>query len=108
MIVCVPVLSNGLVDPRWGRADSIAVVEVEDGGIENWQESDVSWSTLHDTGTPARHHARVARFLKENHVEVVVADHVGEGMVKMLDTMGIELHLGAHGRARDAVLRTIH
>ena len=107
MIVCIPVMSNGMVDPRWGRADSIAVVDVVDGKIENWQESDVSWSVLHDEGTPARHHARVARFLLDNNVEVVIAHHVGDGMVRMLDTMGIGLHLDAEGAAREAVLAAV-
>jgi predicted Fe-Mo cluster-binding NifX family protein len=108
MIVCVPISSDGLVDPRWGRADWIAVAEVIDGKIEIWQEIEVSWSRLHDAGTPASHHARVARFLRENHVDTVVAHHVGEGMVRMLNTMGIPIHLEATGDARAAVLAAIH
>lgn len=107
MILCVPVTPEETVDPRWGRADSIAVAEVLDGKIDNWQEIEVSWSRLHDEGTPARHHARVARFLRENHVEAVVANHVGDGMVRMLDTMGLALHLDAEGDARAAVLAAV-
>jgi predicted Fe-Mo cluster-binding NifX family protein len=107
MIVCVPITSDGLVDPRWGRADWIAVADVIDGKIENWQEIEVSWSLLHDEGTPARHHARVARFLRENHVDTVIAHHVGDGMVRMLSTMGIPIHLEATGDARAAVLAAI-
>lgn len=107
MIACVPVTSDGLVDPRWGRADWIAVAEVVDGKIESWQEIEVSWSRLHDEGTPARHHARVARFLTQNHVDAVVAHHVGDGMVRMLKTMGLALHLEASGDARAAVLAAI-
>jgi predicted Fe-Mo cluster-binding NifX family protein len=104
MILCVPVTSDGLVDSRWGRADRIAVAEVFDGTIKSWQEFDVSWSRLHDEGTPARHHARVARFLKEHHVDTVVAHHVGDGMVRMVNTMGLSLHLDAAGEPRAAVL----
>jgi len=104
MILCVPVTDDGLVDPRWGRADRIAVAQVLDGSITTWQEFDVSWSRLHDEGTPARHHARVARFLKEHHVETVVANHVGDGMVRMVNTMGLSLHLDAVGDPRAAVL----
>jgi len=104
MILCVPVTPEGAVDPRWGRADSIAVAQVTDDAIAQWQVHEVSWSRLHDEGTPARHHARVARFLRENHVEVVVASHMGDGMVRMLDTMGLTLQLGAEGDARAAVL----
>ena len=108
MIVCTPVMNDGTVDPRWGRADWIAVADVVDGQIVEWQEFEVSWSRLHDEGTPARHHARVARFLLENHVDSVVAHHVGDGMVQMLNTMGLPLHLGATGDARTAVLAAIH
>lgn len=108
MIACVPVTSDELVDPRWGRADRIAVANVVDGKIESWQEIDVWWSRLHDEGTPARHHARVARFLLEHHVETVVAHHVGDGMVKMLSTMGLPLHLDAVGDAKAAVLAAVH
>ena len=106
MIVCVPVTSDGQVDHRWGRAESIAVANVVNGEIESWHEVAVSWDRLHDEGTSAQHHARVARFLRQNHVEGVVAHHVGDGMVRMLDTMKLPLFLEATGDARTAVLVT--
>jgi predicted Fe-Mo cluster-binding NifX family protein len=62
---------------------------------------------LHDDGTPARHHARVARFLRENHVDAVIAHHVGEGMVRMLNVMELPTYLEATGDARAAVLAAI-
>jgi predicted Fe-Mo cluster-binding NifX family protein len=92
-----------VVDPRWGRADRVAVAEVVDGEIVSWQEVEVSWSRLHDQGTPGTHHARVVKFLREHHVEAVVANHIGDGMVRLLDTMGLPVHLGASGEARAAV-----
>lgn len=104
MIMCVPITSDGNIDPRWGRADWVAVAEVIDGKITNWQEIEVSWSRLHDEGTEGSHHARVVKFLREHHVEGVVAHHIGDGMVRMLDTMGLPVHLGAAGDARVAVL----
>jgi predicted Fe-Mo cluster-binding NifX family protein len=104
MIVCVPVTSDGMVDHRWGRAESIAVANIVNGEVESWQEIEVSWDRLHDEGTSAQHHARVARILRQNHVEGVVAHHVGDGMVKMLDTMKLPLFLEATGDARTAVL----
>ncbi len=104
MIICVPITKDGMVDPRWGRADWIAVAEVIDGKIADWQEIEVSWSRLHDEGTPGSHHARVVRFLREHHVEAVVANHIGDGMVKMLDTMALPVHLDASGDARTAIL----
>jgi predicted Fe-Mo cluster-binding NifX family protein len=83
------------------------VANVIDGEIKSWLAIEVSWSRLHDEGTPARHHARVARFLRENGVEAVIAHHVGDGMVKMLDTMHVPLFLEATGDARTAVLAAI-
>jgi predicted Fe-Mo cluster-binding NifX family protein len=104
MIVCVPVTKEGMIDPRWGRADWLALAEVLNGEIVSWQEVEVSWSRLHDEGTPGTHHARVVSFLREHQVEAVVANHIGDGMVRMLDTMRMPVHLGAAGDARAAVL----
>ncbi|MBK5249435.1 MAG: hypothetical protein JJE50_08365 [Actinomycetales bacterium] len=92
-----------MVDPRWGRADWVAVADVVDGEIVSWREIEVSWSRLHDEGTSGSHHARVVTFLREHHVEAVVAHHIGDGMVRMLDTMGLPTRLGATGDARAAV-----
>jgi len=103
MIVCAPVTQEGMIDPRWGRADRVAVADVVDGEIVSWLEVEVSWSRLHDEGTPGSHHARVVTFLREQGVEAVVANHMGQGMVRMLDTMGLPVHLGAAGDARAAV-----
>ena len=43
------------------------------------------------------------KFLREQGVETVVAHHMGDGMTRMLNTMGIPVHLGASGDARTAV-----
>lgn len=107
MIVCVPVDHEGAVDPRWGRAAQVALATVEGDVVSEWHELSVTWDSLHDTGGEGAHHARVARFLREHHVEVVVADHMGEGMSRMLRTMGITAHLGAAGDARQAVLSAV-
>jgi predicted Fe-Mo cluster-binding NifX family protein len=103
MIVCTPVTEEGTIDPRWGRADRVAVADVVDGEIVAWQEFGVDWSRLHNEGTPGSHHARVVTFLREHQVGAVVANHIGEGMVRVLDTMGLAVHLGAAGDARAAV-----
>lgn len=103
MIFCAPVTSESLIDPRWGRADWVALADVVNGEIASWQEVEVSWSRLHDEGTPGTHHARVVTFLREHGVEAVVVDHMGDGMVRMLDTMGLPVHSGAVGDARAAV-----
>ena len=92
------------MDPRWGRAERVAVSEVSANGIESWREFDVGWDRLHDSGTEGGHHARVARFLREHAVEAVAANHMGPDMENMLIKMGIEVRLGAAGRARDVAL----
>jgi predicted Fe-Mo cluster-binding NifX family protein len=104
MIVCVPVTPTGDIDPRWGRAARVAVVEVQDGELVRWEEFEVAWDQLHDAGTEGGHHARVARFLEDHRIGIVVAEHMGEPMVQMLDRMGMEVRLGASGDAGRAVL----
>jgi predicted Fe-Mo cluster-binding NifX family protein len=104
MIVCIPVTKEGTVDPRWGRADWVALAEVVDGEIVSWREIEVSWSRLHDEGGSGAHHARVVSFLREHRVQAVVANHIGDGMVRMLDAMSLPMHLGAAGDPRAAVL----
>jgi len=107
MVICVPVTVEGLIDPRWGRADRVATMETSGDGIEDWQEFAVGWGTLHDEGTEGSHHARIARFLLDHHVGAVVANHMGEPMVHMLQQMGIAVHLGASGGAREAATAAI-
>jgi predicted Fe-Mo cluster-binding NifX family protein len=104
MIVCLAVTQEGFVDPRWGRAERVAVADVGASGIESWHEFDVGWARLHDSGTEGEHHARVARFLRDHEVVAVVANHMGPDMEHMLGKMGIEVRLQASGRAKEAAL----
>jgi predicted Fe-Mo cluster-binding NifX family protein len=104
MRVCIPVTTEGQVDPRWGRAARVAVAEVQDGSLIAWEEFDVAWDRLHDETTEGGHHARVARFLQGNRVETVAAGHMGEPMVQMLERMGIAVRLDVAGNAREAVV----
>jgi predicted Fe-Mo cluster-binding NifX family protein len=104
ILVCVPVTTDGQVDARWGRAARVAVARVRDGSLVSWQAFDVGWDGLHDLTTEGGHHARVARFLQDQQVEMVVADHMGVEMAHMLERMGILVRLGAGGDARQAVL----
>ncbi len=110
MKVCIPVTPDGQVDPRWGRAQHVAVASVSGGRLDGWEVFDVGWGTLHEAGPEGTHHARVARFLQEHGVELVIADHMGPGMAQMLAKMGITVRLGAGGPARDAVVAgtTLH
>jgi len=74
-----------------------------DGVIDSWRETTVDWDSQHDQGTEGAHHARIARFLLDNRVDVVAAQHVGPGMQRMLASMGIRLVTGMTGDARAAV-----
>ena len=103
MIVCAPITSEKEIDPRWGRADWVVLAEVVNGEITNWQEVEVGWSKSHDEGTDGSHHARVVKFLRDNSVGAVVAHHMGDGMLRMLKTMNIPVHLDASGDARQAI-----
>jgi len=104
MRVCIPVTADERVDPRWGRAARVAVAEVQYGSLVAWEEFHVEWDRLHDETTEGGHHARVANFLRENRVDTVAADHMGEPMVQMLGRMGILVHLDVAGDARQAVM----
>jgi predicted Fe-Mo cluster-binding NifX family protein len=102
MKVCVPVSADGQVDLRFGRADRVAIADVADSKIRDWQEFSVGWDTLHDQGTEGSHHARVARFLRENEVQAIAVHHIGPGMQRMLDSMAIRVVTGLGGDARSA------
>ena len=104
MRVCIPVTTDGQVDHSWGRAARVAVAEIQDGSLVAWEEHAVAWDQLHDETTEGGHHARVARFLQGNRVEIVAAGHMGEPMVQMVGRMGIAVRLGVAGDAREAVI----
>ena len=103
-VVVAVAVEGDQVGPRWGRAPRVAVAVVVDGGVAHWSELAVGWDVAHDEGTEGSHHARVVRFLREQREQVVAADHVGDGKVRMLASAGVVLVTGAHGPARDAVL----
>ena len=107
MVVCVPVSDDGSVDQRWGRAHRVAIVQVSDRTIDRWTEHDVKWDTLHDSGGEGTHHARIARFVKEHGVDLVVAGHMGPPMAHMLEKMDVAVSLGATGDAREALYRAL-
>ncbi|HET9656645.1 MAG TPA: NifB/NifX family molybdenum-iron cluster-binding protein [Kineosporiaceae bacterium] len=90
--------------PGWGRARRVALAGVTEGRITQWEELDVNWDVLHDEGSEGSHHARVARFLKDHRVEVVITGHLGAGMERMLGSMGVRVVQQAQGDARAAVL----
>lgn len=103
MIVMTTLDTNGNVGGGLGRASHVALASVEGGEITSWNEHEVAWDRLHDEGTEGAHHARIVTFLREHHVNVVVAKGIGEGMQRVLTNMGIRMALGLQGDAREAV-----
>lgn len=104
MIVAAAIEPDGTIGHAWGKADTVAVARVADGRIQDWQQHRVGWDRAHDQGTHGSHHARVVTFLREQGVEVVLAHHVGDGMRRMLGSMGVRLVEGVGGDARAAMV----
>jgi predicted Fe-Mo cluster-binding NifX family protein len=101
--VAVPVTGEGLIGSRWGRAQRVAVAEIDGGAIGSWQEFDVGWDRLHDAGTEGAHHARVARFVREQDISMVIVEQMGDDMARMLQKLGLQVRRGVSGNARSAV-----
>lgn len=105
--VVTPVDAHGNTGDGWGRAHWMAVGTVSDGTITDWQVHEVAWDVAHDQGSEGAHHARIARFLKEQGVQVAVLRHCGGGMQRMLTKMGIPLLAATEGDAQASVLAAI-
>jgi predicted Fe-Mo cluster-binding NifX family protein len=85
----------------------VAIAEVLDGSILDWREYEVGWGREHDSSAEGAHHARIAGFLRDHGIQVVVANHMGPPMAHMLQKMRIDVHLGAEGHAGEAVVRAL-
>ena len=103
MVIAAAVDPDGRVGHSWGKAQSVVVATVVDDQVGDWRPYEVSWDLLHDEGTPGAHHARVGTFLKTHEVDMVLVDHIGDGMRRMLSSMGVELREGITGDAREAM-----
>ncbi len=107
MIIATPVTADGQSAAAWGKAHWIGVASVEDGAVTDWQVHEVGWDVSHDEGTHGSHHARIVLFLKEQGIEAVVVDHMGPGMVRVMETMGIPLLPASPGDAKASVLAAV-
>ncbi len=107
MNVATPVTADGQSAAAWGKAHWIGVASVEDGAVTGWQVHEVGWDLSHDEGTHGSHHARIVRFLKDQAIDAVVVDHMGPGMVKVMQTMGIPLLPASPGDAQASVLAAL-
>ncbi|HEX2856206.1 MAG TPA: NifB/NifX family molybdenum-iron cluster-binding protein [Propionibacteriaceae bacterium] len=112
MIVATPVDQSGNTMHSWGRAHWVATADVREtdaGGpqVFDWRVHEVAWDEGHDAGNHGSHHATIVRFLRDNGVQAIVVDHVGEGMQRMLATMGIPMLPASGGDARESVARAV-
>ncbi len=105
MRIAIAITDAGDADQGWGRAPRVAVADTRAGDIVTWNEFDVRWDQLHDAGSEGGHHARIARFLRDNSIDVVAAGHMGPPMMEMLKRMGIRAIVGVTGRARQVALQ---
>jgi len=106
MIVAINVIGDA-VGGGLGRAQSMAVAEVDDGQVQSWEVFDVRWDLSHDQPDPSghgAHHARIVKFMKDHGIEAVVTGHAGPPMVHTLDLMGIPVLVGGEGDARQAAI----
>ncbi|MFT4108676.1 NifB/NifX family molybdenum-iron cluster-binding protein [Propionicimonas sp.] len=107
MIVATPVTAEGQSAAAWGRAHWIGVADVRDGAVAGWAIHEVGWDVSHDEGTHGSHHARIVRFLKEQGIAAVVVDHMGPGMVQVMNTMGIPVLPATPGDARVSIIAAL-
>jgi predicted Fe-Mo cluster-binding NifX family protein len=86
-------IGNDEVGGGFGKAQRVAIAK-PDG--ESWlvSQHDVRWDLQHDQMADGMHHAQVARFLRDQGVDVVVTGHIGDHMVQMLNSMKIKVFSG--------------
>ncbi|MDN5563466.1 MULTISPECIES: NifB/NifX family molybdenum-iron cluster-binding protein [Luteococcus] len=111
MIIATPTTADGQSAAAWGKAHWIGVADVQPGTdgpqVTAWQIHEVAWDESHDAGTHGSHHARIVRFLKEQGIQAVVVDHMGDGMQRVMNTMGIPLLPATPGDAQASVLAAV-
>lgn len=101
MKIAIPIDADGNVDPRWGRARYVAIAETDPlHRLAGFSTHLVRWDELHDAGTHGAHHARIVRFLREQEADAVAAAHLGPGIARSIDKMGLVVLTGAAGDAR--------
>lgn len=103
-VTAIPVDADGNIGHSWGKAPVVAIATVVDGAITDWTTHDVGWDRPHDEGSHGAHHARIARFTQEHHVNRVIAHHMGADMRNMLSKLGVRVDAPAQLDARSAVV----
>lgn len=72
-----------------GAASSCRGRRITNGVIRDWRQITVDWMSSMVIPPRGPHHARVARFLRDNNVDAIAVDRIGPGMQRMLDWIGI-------------------
>lgn len=85
-----------------GRAPRVGLGTRDGRRLLSWQVIDVDWDRAHDQENEGSHHARVARFLREHHVQELYALRAGDDMRRMIGQLGIEFRTSS-GDARQAI-----
>lgn len=106
-VVATPVDSEGAIDPAWGRAERVAIVNTEAGAIRAWSEYHVGWGRARQEGRKGEHHARIAQFLRAHQVATILCHHLGPGMATMVERLGIACLSGQSGSARHALTEAL-
>ncbi|TCS83687.1 NifB/NifX family molybdenum-iron cluster-binding protein [Tepidibacillus fermentans] len=115
MKVAVAVLPNGKVNTHFGRANKLALATIENGQITKWEEVAVPFAETHgnhdhhhDHDHEHHHHAPghhegIKNWLVDHEVDMVLLDHAGPGMQKVMSETDIKIVVGAKGNAKEAV-----
>lgn len=107
MKVLTPVNPDGSSGGHFGKAHWVAVGNIENDQLVDWDVHEVAWDVSHDSGSHGSHHARVISFLKDHHIEYVVAAGMGQGMARMLDSAKVAVLPATAGDAKRSVLAAV-
>lgn len=126
MKLALAVLPNGRINPHFGRAKKVAVATVENGRIVAWEEVEAAFAEHHPgshhehgahhhdvqtaqgegrvrSGEWSKHQTAIKDFLVQHGVDVLILEHAGPGIARVLEETDIRVVTGARGDAREAV-----
>lgn len=135
MKIAVAVLPNGMVNAHFGRANRVAFAVVENKEIKEWTEEEAPFAAMHgeehghhhhdhhdhhhedhhhhdhhhehEAGHRAKHQEVIKNYLVEHGVDLLLVDHAGPGLYKVLQETNIQVVTGAKGKAREVVQAAI-
>lgn len=84
---------NGTIFQHFGHTEQFKIYDVFDNEIKNEEVVNTNGSG----------HGELARFLKENNVDILICGGIGGGAKNALNEAGIKLYGGVSGNADDAI-----